>query len=470
MPSSILFRSLRLRLLLPIVGCAVLAAVAVASGSLWLGNRWATEERDNRFQAIRTTLSEASFPLNAIVLDSLAELTQTELVALGHAGQIRQSTLAGLSIGWKQEALAPPDRDRESQALFNGASWKRFDVEGQLFRAYQFPMVGGANRADRVHAVVVLFDEQRISDSRRRAAALPLLTGLSTIIALSSITLVLTSRLVGRIAKLHHQVEAVALGNFQSTVSDDGCDELGRLSHAVDSMARQLDQLWKRIHRQQSEKLLHQIAGGMAHQLRNSLTGARMAVELHANDCPHAEDEGVQIAIRQIESAEDYVRRLLLVAAGQQDVDRPASVLSCWQDVRSSLSPIAKHLRIAIDWQADPQLENHQVKDGPTWIAAVTNLVHNAMQAGDDVQVDAVLLAESCVQVLVSDNGPGISDSVATELFEPFVTSKPEGLGLGLPLVRRAASSLNGDVRWTRQDDRTVFEFSAGLIAIEEKV
>lgn len=435
------------------VAAALLAAALVAVASYRLGARWATDELETRFHAIEQSLARSSFPLNSRVLDSLAELTQTELISVNAAGAVIHTTIG----------LAP-----KTQGRFRSSD------DGRTFRILTFPLKNETSRQDRVARIRVLFDESQIEASRRRAAILPLATGLSTILALTSIMLLLSSRLISRMGKLQQRVELVAAGDFQSTVSDDVDDEIGRLGGAVDSMASQLSQLWSQINRQQSEKLLHQIAGGMAHQLRNSLTGARMAVEMHAQHCDSADDEGIGVAIAQMEVAEDYVRRLLLVASGRQDEDHAAEVQSCFDDVRSSLSPIARHLRVDVQWivEGSPIEDAGDsdraivglVADGPTWVAAATNLIHNAVQASHDVRVELSLVGDDRVRLSVSDKGPGVPEKIASELFEPFVTSKPEGMGLGLSVVRRAAERLGGDVRWRRENDRTCFELDARLV------
>ncbi|EMI42584.1 membrane protein containing ATP-binding region, ATPase-like domain protein [Rhodopirellula sp. SWK7] len=443
-------RSLRFRLLGPLIAVALIAAIIVALASYRLGDRWAMDDLQERFVGIKNTLADSTFPLNATVLDSLAELTQTDLVTTGKTGRVKYSTLDGLDA-------APQEGE--------------MTIDEKRYLVYFFDTQRGKIRADDVARVAVVFDERTLSASRRRAAILPLATGLSTILALSSITLFMQSRLVGRISKLQRRVRGIAAGEFACTDTDHAPDELGRLGADVDEMAGQLDQLWKRVNRQQSEKLLHQIAGGMAHQLRNSLTGARMAVELHAAQCDSPDKESLPVAIHQIELAEDYVRRLLLVASGRQDEDRPTDVTVCWNDVRSSLSPIARHLHLDVEWHLDESFDStpqsdasHRIGDGPTWVAAVTNLVHNAMQAGDVVEVRLERPTDKSVCVRVRDNGPGIDKNVADELFEPFVTSKPEGMGLGLSVVRRAAEHLNGDVAWHRDDGWTVFDFTASLM------
>jgi hypothetical protein len=57
----------------------------------------------------------------------------------------------------------------------------------------------------------------------------------------------------------------------------------------------------------------------------------------------------------------------------------------------------------------------------------------------------------------VSDNGQGPAAEIADTLFEPFASTKPEGVGLGLALARQVALDHGGTLTWTRKDDRTFF-------------
>jgi nitrogen-specific signal transduction histidine kinase len=57
----------------------------------------------------------------------------------------------------------------------------------------------------------------------------------------------------------------------------------------------------------------------------------------------------------------------------------------------------------------------------------------------------------------VSDDGPGPPPGLASTMFEPFVTGKAEGVGLGLARAQRVASDHGGGVSWMRSDGRTRF-------------
>jgi C4-dicarboxylate-specific signal transduction histidine kinase len=62
------------------------------------------------------------------------------------------------------------------------------------------------------------------------------------------------------------------------------------------------------------------------------------------------------------------------------------------------------------------------------------------------------------VVVAIADTGPGPPPSTGQAIFEPFVTSKQEGVGLGLTLAQHTARNYDGHLRWRREKGQTVFE------------
>jgi signal transduction histidine kinase len=470
----------------------------VAIASYLVADSAAVNQLDQRFEAIGRSIRDSNFPLSRGVLMTLRELTSAHWFTVSADGDVIDGTVADASAmtaqtrqRWKTLLASVPLS--EPAAVGEPAerlAATKLRIGADVYRAKRFRASAAGRRpgdvaqGGTVSDCVVMFDDSQWRDIRFRAAAAPLATGLSTVAVLTTITLLLTGRLVRRLTRLQREVEAIAGGNFESRLAAGPDDEIGRLGRAVESMAGQLRQMWKAVGRQHGERLLHQIAGGLAHNLRNSLTGARMAIELHrcggegdrdssgndgikpglpANGTPPPDDDGLRIAIAQLEQAEDYVRRLLLVSQGKQDVDRPSSVGESLGGIIGSLDNSARHLGVSLAWSVPDESLRWHVADGPTLTAAVTNLVWNAIQAGGDVRVDVAgdsrfgSDVNGRVRVEVSDDGPGPAAEVADTLFEPLVTTKPEGMGLGLPLVKRSAESLGGDIRWTRRDGRTVF-------------
>lgn len=440
-------KSLRTRILVPLLAAASVASLAVTWTSWSLGRRWALDEMWNRYRSIESTLRETSFPMSQGVVDSLSDLTGTQWITMDSEGQVLSATV---------------DANRfESQSANNTSEQREYplvDIDGTTYYALEFRRLGAASQIDRVSGIVVLFEKDQINAEAKRAALFPLLTGLSTVGLVSILMYFTSAGFIRRLQQLEQQVQRVAEGDFKSKLTDEAKDEIGRLATSINSMASQLEQLWQQVNREQGTKLLHQIAAGMAHQLRNTLTGARMAMELHQEKCHVERSDEVSVAIRQLEIAEDYVNRLLSLGSAQQQADHPQTIQECLADVKSTHESIAKHLNVALDWSFDTLPADDCVKDGPSYSAAVSNLVLNAMQSGDRVNVQARTNENNECVLTVFDNGPGVDETVSDELFEPFVTSKPEGMGLGLPLVQRTAEHLGGRVDWRRESQRTIFE------------
>ncbi len=473
------FRSLRFRLLLPLAAASLLSALAVAMASYWQGDRWARAEIADRYASIAQTLSGASYPLNQQVVDSLAALTDTELLTLRQNGSIATTSLtiqpsqiakaiaahdliAAQDLIAAHDSIAAHDLIAAQDATTDSVVDDSLRIGNQNYYYGVFRRGGPAASSDDVSHVVVLFDESKRRDAKMRAAAWPLATGLSTVFLLTAVALFLTQRLIGRLSRLSVQVDRIAEGQFDTDIDAGTNDEVASLGQGVRRMSHQLQQMWDSLQRTQGEKLLHQIAGGLAHQLRNSLTGARMAVELHSGKCETSNDESLKVALVQLEQTDDAVRRLLLVAAGKQDDDRPTELTTAIDDVRTTIASTAKHLQVDVQWKISDELERWHVTDGPSLSAAVSNLVLNAIEVAREVIVTATRNEQEAI-IQVIDNGPGPANEIEAELFEPFVTSKPEGLGLGLPLVKRSAQRLGGSIQWQRDCNKTIFQLNVHL-------
>jgi two-component system C4-dicarboxylate transport sensor histidine kinase DctB len=93
----------------------------------------------------------------------------------------------------------------------------------------------------------------------------------------------------------------------------------------------------------------------------------------------------------------------------------------------------------------------------------LVNLLTNAIEACSETQVThrAVRieygLTADQVQILIADQGPGFRPDVADHLGEPFVTTKPQGTGLGLAVAKEIVREHHGTLRWERVGDETRF-------------
>ena len=195
------------------------------------------------------------------------------------------------------------------------------------------------------------------------------------------------------------------------------------------------------IRQSERTRLLAQFAAGLAHQLRNSLTGARMSVQLHARRYPAAGGRpDLDVALRQLAMTEEQVKGLLSLGRVESRPPTVCDLRRLLADVAVLVQPACQHARVALERpRGDRPLE--VLADAAGLRAAVLNLALNAIEAagpGGTVRLEAVD-GEDEVAIEVSDTGPGPPPELADSLCEPFVTSKPEGVGLGLALAQRVA-------------------------------
>jgi hypothetical protein len=214
--------------------------------------------------------------------------------------------------------------------------------------------------------------------------------------------------------------------------------------------------------------LIAQVAGGLAHQLRNSITGARMAIQLHLRRSPDGDQESLQVAIRQLNLTESQIRGLLSLTRDVQRAAVSGRIDEILHTIRELLEPQFHHSEalLTIELPAEQDRDQLLVADAELTQAALLNLVQNALEAcrpGGHVRV-VVSLLDAQIQVDVLDSGPGVADAVRDRIFEPFVTGKPEGIGLGLTLAAQVAELGEGTLSCERVDNWTRFRFQVSRI------
>jgi signal transduction histidine kinase len=244
-------------------------------------------------------------------------------------------------------------------------------------------------------------------------------------------------------------------------------DELRTLVESANELSARLESMETEIRRTERLRILAQLAGGFAHQLRNAVTGARMAVQLHQRQCAEGgDDECLNVALAQLKLTEQQVQGLLSLS---QERPRPtvAGMLSeVISDVAQLLGPHFRHMRVQLHVKP-PADDRFAIRDRDLLRAALLNLGLNAMEAagvGGTVWIETDV-TDCEAEVRVIDNGAGVPAEMGDRVFEPFVTTKPEGVGLGLALAQEAAKVHDGLLDWTRSQGRTQFRLRLSGIA-----
>lgn len=199
-----------------------------------------------------------------------------------------------------------------------------------------------------------------------------------------------------------------------------------------------------------------EMSAGIAHELNQPLT----AVANYAQACdrllglPDPDIEEIREALKQITSqavrAGDIIRRLRALARNDVTKREPTDI----NVLVSELSELIQLDAKTHDVQYKPDLAARlpQVEADRAQIQQVIlNLVRNAIEAlaaststPRQVTVRTQELADGTVEITVCDNGPGVSQTIAPRLFDPFCTTKTHGTGLGLAISRTIVKSHQG--------------------------
>jgi nitrogen fixation/metabolism regulation signal transduction histidine kinase len=209
--------------------------------------------------------------------------------------------------------------------------------------------------------------------------------------------------------------------------------------------------------RESRERLVHltqmaswqSLARKTAHELKNSLTPIRLTVEEMLARQPQADrafmDQAAQIVVSEIDTLERRVR-----AFSEFSSEPPMTVgvldLNAMVTERVSLlRPV--HPGTACQLRLDGSAP--RVRAAADLVKGIlTNLLQNAAEAaGPDGQILVITRSEGQrVVAEVHDSGPGIGEDAARTLFEPTITFKKHGMGLGLSIARKNARLSGGDV------------------------
>jgi two-component system nitrogen regulation sensor histidine kinase NtrY len=135
----------------------------------------------------------------------------------------------------------------------------------------------------------------------------------------------------------------------------------------------------------------------------------------------------------------------------------------------------------AIKFEFFPQKETDQVfvRGDPEYLRRlVVNLADNAIGSMDEahvkdptfsVTIDVSSRAEGFVGIFFKDNGPGIPKDLRDKIFDPYVSSKASGLGLGLPIVRRIAIEHMGRIRCEESATGACFVLELPLLSLNDE-
>ncbi len=444
--------SIRRQILIPFAVLIGLTIVLLSISNAWISASRAEQQLTDDLNEVMATLSSARFPITDQILLQLRGLSGAEFVAFDGASRVTASTVSGEISSQLQSLMVPPDDSGRLEQLIpltiRGERWLCGTID--VFRSPELARL------------FVLVREADRAAIRREAIVTPLIVGGLTLIGAAAVSWLIAAGFERRLRSMQHRVAELASMRFEEMLPIERDDELGHLASSINQMATDLQRKTEQIRSTERMAAMSQLAAGLAHQLRNAIMGARLAVQLHARRCQHDDRASLDVAIRQLTLTESHIRGLLRLASGSSQNVVPGRMDSILNHVVELLNFQCQHQNIQMTLE-NPAADSEAlaVSDSEHVQLALLSLAQNAMDACGPGGKVRLRLTESesslCVDVL--DNGPGISEGLEQKIFEPFFTGKAEGVGIGLALAAQAATGSDGRLSVHREDSWTRFRF-----------
>ncbi len=249
------------------------------------------------------------------------------------------------------------------------------------------------------------------------------------------------------IRKLTTGLSEVAAGHLDYRVGVARDDEIGAAIQAFNRMAEELKQSQERLVYLTRLESWQALARKMAHEVKNSLTPIRLTMEeiVARQNGAGGEfyEQAAQIVVDEIVGLERRVRAFSDFASEPPISPRPIDINLLLEERIAFLK--AAHPEVVYSTRLAPDRPK-VFADEDLVKGVLTNLLENAAQAAEPGGVVLGVTAATSGQVAIEvhDSGPGVSAS--TTLFEPTISFKRGGMGLGLSIARKSALLSGGDI------------------------
>ncbi len=288
--------------------------------------------------------------------------------------------------------------------------------------------------------------------------------------AFSTLAALFISNLVTRpLRMIQQRLSKLSFGRRNEPIKWAEKDEIGSLVNEYNSMIGQLEESAEKLARSERESAWREMAKQVAHEIKNPLTPMKLSIqhlqrtiESNPDDLKERIQKLSVMLVEQIDTLSHIAGEFSMFAKmPKANVERlniadvVCSTTGLFSETGNIRLEVEDHLKQAVFVNADKE----------QMVRVFTNLIKNALQAipeGREGKV-IVLIYEHNKQVLikVKDNGVGIAPEAIDKIFVPNFSTKTEGMGLGLAMVKNIVESFGGKIWFeTTRNEGTAFYVS----------
>lgn len=396
----------------------------------------------------------AGFPVDAGVAKALKEQTGgSDFVFLAN-GKVLASTLTEAESG----QIANQYR-RESKP-------QRLEIAGDEYAVLGSPLrqIAGEGAAGLAGDLLIVHTFDAIRHNLDSLQEKLFLIWAGAVLAGLGVSVFLAHRILKPVRQLDEAAALIARQEYGTRVPEGANDEFGRLARTFNAMAGSIQDARGELIRQERILTIGRLSSSIVHDLRNPLAsiygGAEMMVDGNLSEAQlHRVAGNIYRSSRIIN---DLLQELVDVSRGRMQTPEPcrlSEIVEAAVEGQATLAgQHAVEIRTFVDRSLELPLERARME------RVFLNLIANAVEAmpqGGRIEIRSGRAGDS-ILVEVDDTGPGVPASVRSKLFEPFVTSGKNGLGLGLALARQTVLDHGGDL-WLEDGHATGAHFRVRL-------